>query len=141
VISQIYVENNVGRAVMDAINLFTPKHGVTAVWQHDIHPQMQRKQKGDEWWINDIASREMAVLSQDRTILGVEEFAVGIVTGERQGVIDSRAHVIALGNAGYSTWDKLRCVVSHWNVVDALLNEPGPRAVVLLLSGATDVSL
>jgi hypothetical protein len=58
VISEIYVENGVGRAVMDAINLLTPKHRVTAVWQHDIHPEMQRKQKGDEWWIADIASRE-----------------------------------------------------------------------------------
>jgi hypothetical protein len=48
---QIYIENGVGRAVMEAINLFTPKHGVTAVWQHDVHPEMQRKQYGDEWWI------------------------------------------------------------------------------------------
>ena len=47
-ISQIYVENGVGRAAMDAINLFTVGHGVTAVWQHDVHPDMQRKQYGDE---------------------------------------------------------------------------------------------
>jgi hypothetical protein len=141
VITRIYVENNVGRAVMDAINLFTPKHGVTAVWQHDVHPQMQRKQKGDEWWIEDIAKKGMAVLTQDRTILGIEELAQGIVTGERQAVIDSRAHVIALGSAGYSTWNKLRCVVNHWDLVDTLLTEEGPQAAILLLSKATVESL
>jgi hypothetical protein len=27
VIDRIYVENGVGRSVMEAINLFTPKHG------------------------------------------------------------------------------------------------------------------
>jgi hypothetical protein len=137
VITQLYVENNVGRAVMDAINLFTPKHGVEAVWQHDIHPQMQRKQKGDEWWIEDIAKRKMAILTQDRTILGVEEAATGIITGERQAVIDSKAHVVALGTARYSTWDKLRCVVNHWDAIDALLNAEGPQAAVLLLSKAS----
>jgi hypothetical protein len=135
VITQIYVENNVGRAVMDAINLFTPKHRVTAVWQHDIHPEMQRKQEGEEWWIEDIAKRQMAVPTQDRTILGLAELAQGIVTGERQAIIDSHAHVLALGSAGYSTWDKLRCVINHWDVVD--LKEPGPQAATLLLSKAS----
>jgi hypothetical protein len=137
VITKLYVENNVGRAVMDAINLFTPKHGVTAVWQHDIHPEMQRKQYGDEWWIEDIAIKGMAVLTQDRTILGIEELAQGLVTGERQAVLDSRAHVIALGSAGYSTWNKFRCIINHWDVVETLLNDAGPRAVTLLLSKAT----
>jgi hypothetical protein len=122
---------------MDAINLFTPKHGVTAVWQHDIHPEMQRKQYGDEWWIEDIAIKGMAVLTQDRTILGIEELAQGLVTGERQAVLDSRAHVIALGSAGYSTWNKFRCIINHWDVVETLLNDAGPRAVTLLLSKAT----
>lgn len=136
-ITKLYVENNVGRAVMDAINLFTPKHGVTAVWQHDIHPEMQRKQYGDEWWIEDIAIKGMAVLTQDRTILGIEELAQGLVTGERQAVLDSRAHVIALGSAGYSTWNKFRCIINHWDVVETLLNDAGPRAVTLLLSKAT----
>jgi hypothetical protein len=126
---------------MDAINLFTPKHGVTAVWQHDVHPQMQRKQNGDEWWIEDIAKRGMAVLTQDRTILRIEQSRQGIITGERQAVIDSRAHVIAFGDAGYTTWDKLRCVVNHWDVVDTLLNDDGPQAAILLLSKAAVESL
>ena len=87
-ITQLYVENGVGRAVMSAINLFTPKHGVTAVWQNDIHPQMQRPQNGDEWWIEDIAERGMAILTQDRAILGIQEAIQGIITGERRAVID-----------------------------------------------------
>jgi hypothetical protein len=141
VIKQLYIENGVGRAVMDAINLFTPKHGVTAVWQHDIHPQMQRKQEGDEWWIKDIAAKGMAALTQDRTILGVVEAAAGITSSERQAVIESEAHIVAFGNARYSTWDKLRCVVNHWDVIDQLLQLPGPRAVELFLSRATLIEL
>ncbi|HEY0344031.1 MAG TPA: hypothetical protein VGC59_05275 [Solirubrobacteraceae bacterium] len=45
----LYVENNVARALPDAINLFTHNHGWTAVWHHDIHREMQRRQYGDEW--------------------------------------------------------------------------------------------
>ncbi len=127
-IDQIYVENGVGRAVMEAINLFTPRHRVTAVWQHDIHPQMQRKQYGDEWWIADVAGRGMAILTQDRAI--IDEAT------ERQAIVDSEAKVIALGKANYTTWEKLRCVVNHWEAVDRLLRAPGPQAITLLLSEA-----
>jgi hypothetical protein len=128
VTSDIYVENGVGRAVMEAINLFTPKHGVTAHWQHDIHPQMQRKQNGDEWWIADIASRDMAILTQDRAILDDPE--------ERQTVVEQEAKLIAFGKADYSTWQKLRCVVTHWDSIEDLLNAPGPQAVTLFLTEA-----
>ncbi len=124
----IYVENVVGRAVMDAINLFTPKHGVTAVWQNAVHPEMQRKQYGDEWWIEDIAQRDMAILTQDQAILR------GL---ERQAVVNSRAKILALGNARYTTWHKLRCVVQHWDAVAAVLSGPGPKAIVLRLSSTT----
>lgn len=134
-ISQLYVENNVGRAVLDALNLFTPKHGVTAVWQHEIHPEMQRRQYGDEWWIRDIASRGMAVLTQDRTLLGSVPATRGIITPERQAIIESGAHVVALGNGNYSTWDKLRCLLNHWDAVDRVLRDPtSPQAVTLYLS-------
>jgi hypothetical protein len=34
---------------------------------------MQRPQKGDEWWIADIASRGMAILTQDAAILGIRQ--------------------------------------------------------------------
>jgi hypothetical protein len=90
VIRDLYVENSVGRALTDTINRFTQNHGVTAHFQHDIHPQMQRPQKGDEWWIADIAARGMAILTQDAAILGIRQrLQQGIVTAERQAVVDS----------------------------------------------------
>jgi PIN like domain len=141
VITRLYVENNVGRAVMDAINLFTPKHGLTAVWQHDVHPEMQRKQNGDEWWIKDVASHGMAVLTQDQTILGITQAAEGRTTSERQAVIDNGAHIIAFGQARYSDWNKLRCLLNHWDAVAKLLREEGPRAITLLLTKATPIEL
>ena len=125
-IDELYVENGVGKDVLKVINLFTKRHGVTAIWQHEVHPQMQRKQKGDEWWIADIAKRGMAILTQDRAILQHG--------AERQAIIDSQATVIAFGNAHYSTWDKLRCVLNHWDAIDALLRGTGPQAVTLLLT-------
>jgi len=66
---------------------------------------------------------------------------VGFTTHERPSVTDSGAYVIAFRNAGYSTWDKLRCVVTHWDVIDELLDQEGPRAALLLLSKATVVAL
>ena len=133
--SELYVENNVGRAVLEALNLFTPKHGVTAVWQHEVHPEMQRRQHGDEWWIKDIAARGMAVLTQDCTLLGSVPAARGIVTAERQAIIDAGARVLALGNGNYSTWDKLRCLLNHWGDVDRVLRGAAtPQAVTLYLS-------
>jgi len=44
----------------------------------------------------------------------------GVITGERKAIIDHRAHVIALGNVKYSTWHKLRCVVSAGDLEQAL---------------------
>ena len=65
-ISTLYVENGVGRAVGRAINVFSHKHGVTAVFQHDVHPGMTgRPQMGDEVWIEDVSKRGMAILTQD----------------------------------------------------------------------------
>ena len=74
-IAELYVENGVGRAIQRAINLFTPQHGATARFQHDIHPDMQRAQQGDGWWITDIAKHKMAILTQDRTISGLKQAA------------------------------------------------------------------
>lgn len=111
---------------MDALNLFTDKHGLTAVFQHTIHPGMQRAQNGDEWWIADVTARQMAILTQDRAILEIDS--------ERQTVIDHGAKVLALGNASYSTWDKLRCLMNHWDVIDQMLAAEGPQAAVFYLS-------
>lgn len=123
---KLYVENGVGRSIAEAINLFTPKHDVEAVFQHDVHPAMQRPQKGDEWWIKDITARDMAILTQDRVILDPK--------GERQTVIESGARVVALGSAQYDVWQKLRCLVTHWEAVDGLLRRDGPVALTLWLS-------
>jgi PIN like domain len=128
VTSKIYVENSVGRAIVDAVNLFTVGHGVSAVFQHDIHPQMQRPQKGDEWWIEDVARRGMAILTQDRVILEDVD--------ERQAIIDNKARLIALGNGNYTAWQKLRCLLVHWDLIENLLQKDGPGAMVLLLSRA-----
>ncbi len=133
-IAEIYVENNVGREVTETINRFSESHGISAVFQHNIHPEMQRSQNGDEWWIKDIAGRGMAILTQDNRILGLKQLAQGTVTDERQAIIDSRAHVFALGKADYSIWDKMRCVARSWEVILRLLSEPGPQAATLLLS-------
>lgn len=130
----IYVENGVGKTIAEAINLFTTsKHNVQAVFQHDIHPGMQRPQKGDEWWIKDVASKGMVILTQDCAILQGDL--------ERQVAIESRARIIALGNAKYSVWDKLRCLVGQWGAVEDLIAEDGPAAVVLWLSRVERIAL
>jgi hypothetical protein len=96
---------------------------------------MQRPQKGDEWWIADIAARGMAILTQDAAILGIpQRVQQGIMTTERQVVVENAAHVIAFGNAKYSQWQKLRCLPGHWDAIVALLDTPGPQAGVLHLS-------
>ena len=83
-IRHLDVENSVGRALTDTINRFTRNHGVTAHFQHDIHPEMQRPQTGDEWWIADITARGMANLTQDAAILGIRQRAQQeIMTAER----------------------------------------------------------
>jgi hypothetical protein len=134
VIRELYVENGVGRSLTETINRFSRNHGITAVFQHDVHPQMQRRQQGDEWWIADIAGRGMGILTQDSAILGVRQHKQGIITGERQAIIESAAHVFALGNADYTVWHKLQCLAIHWDVIDRLLQKPGPQAATLLLS-------
>ncbi len=126
--TDLYVENGVGRRVTEAINLFTSNHGITAHFQFDVHPSMQQKQHGDEWWIADITARGMAILTQDRAILRDGP--------ERETVIATGAKLIALRRAGYSTWDKLRCVTAQWPTIERLLRDDGPAAVVISVSSA-----
>lgn len=122
----LYVENNVGRALHDAINLFTHNHGWSAVWQHDIHPEMQRRQNGDEWWIRDITARGFAILTQDRAILDDP--------GERVAITDSGARLVAFGDANQQQWNKLRALITHWTVIEQTLALPGPQAVTVWLT-------
>ncbi len=122
----LYVENNVGRALHDAINLFTPNHGWTAVFQNDVHPEMQRRQHGDEWWIRDIAARGFAILTQDRAILDDPD--------ERAVLVDVGALVVAFGDGNMLQWNKLRCLITHWSVVEQTLAKPGPQAITVWLT-------
>ena len=94
---------------------------------------MQRRQQGDEWWIADIASE--AWESAPRTARSSACASTkGIITGERQAIIGSAAHVFGLGNADYTVWQKLQCLAIHWDVIDRLLQRPGPQAATLLIS-------
>lgn len=127
----IYVENGVGKKIAEAINLFTaPNHDIQAAWQHDVHPRMQRPQMGDEWWIKDVAGKGMVILTQDCAILDGDS--------ERQAAMDSRARIIAPGNAKYPVWDKLRCLAVQWAAVEELINEEGPSAVAFSANQLTD---
>jgi hypothetical protein len=40
----------------------------------------------------------------------------------------------SFGDAKYSQWQKLRCLLRHWDAIAALLDTPGPQAGVLYLS-------
>jgi hypothetical protein len=76
----------------------------------------------------------MGILTQDAAILGVRQRRQGVTTTERQAIVDSAAHIFALGDAQYTMWQKLRCVVTHWDAIGEMLRRPGPQAAVLLLS-------
>jgi hypothetical protein len=124
----IYVENGVGRAVHDALALFTGNHGWDVRWQHDIHPDMQRAQNGDQWWITDITARGWAILTQDRAILNSG--------AERDTVEQTGARIVAYTDAEYQRWDKLRVLAYHWPAIDRELRAGGPVAISVSLSGA-----
>ena len=140
-ITTIYVENGVGREVTDALNVFRPPldprarpvQRVNAEFQADVHKQMQRRQKGDDWWIRDVASRGMAILTQDRAILDDVD--------ERQAITASSAIVFALAKGDYTVWDKFRCVARNWSIISETLAESGPRGVVLWLSRSPETVL
>ena len=107
--------------VTDALNVFRPPldprarpvKRVNAEFQADVHKQMQRRQKGDDWWIRDVASRGMAILTQDRAILDDVD--------ERQAITASTAIVFALAKGDYTVWDKFRCVARNWSVISERL--------------------
>lgn len=122
----LYVENGVGRRINNAIAVFEHNHGVSVYFQHDVHPEMQRRQKGDSWWIEDITRRGMAILTQDLAILSDE--------AERETARLTRARIIALGRGEYPLWDKLRCVTTHWGAVERLLAGDGGEVLTLYLS-------
>jgi hypothetical protein len=114
----IYVENNVGLGFVRAFNEFSRNHGWGAVYQHHIHPGMQRPQNGDTWWIQQIADLGYALLTCDMAILSTED--------ERFAVLDSGLRYVGFASANYDGWTQMRVVSNHWDQLSSELSEPGP---------------
>lgn len=116
--TRFYVENGVGRRVVDAINLFTANHGCEAVIQHEIHPQMQLPQHGDEWWIEDATKAGYVILTGDLGIFRTQT--------ERDTVERTKARIIGYARADYTAWRMLAGLTSHWDRITEQLAKPGP---------------
>jgi hypothetical protein len=105
--SKLYIENSVGRSVTDAFNKFRREHHWEAVFQHDMHPQMQQRQtEGDGWWIREVAANGFAIVSCDLAIVENDD--------EREAVIDSNAQIVAFALASYNRWHMMRGLARHW---------------------------
>lgn len=115
---RLYVENGVGRRVAEAINLFTANHGCLAAVQHDVHPQMQIAQTGDEWWIEEATKNGYVILTGDA---GIFRTASELATVER-----TKARILVYARADYSQWQKLAGLAGHWNRIVDQLEVPGP---------------
>ena len=116
--AQFYVENGVGKRVTEAINLFSSNHGCTAVVQHEVHPQMQLPQHGDEWWIEDATKRGFGIITGDLGIFRTKS--------ERDTVVRASAQIIGFARADYTAWQMLAGLTSHWNRILEQLGLPGP---------------
>jgi hypothetical protein len=110
--------NGVGKRVAATINLFTSNHGCEAVVQHEVHPQMQLPQQGDEWWIEDATKRGFVIITGNLAIFRTES--------ELATVRRTRARIIGYARATYTGWQKLAGLTSHWTVITEQLEEPGP---------------
>ncbi len=103
----LYIENSVGRSVTDAFNKFRKEHDWQAVFQHDRHPEMQKRQdEGDGWWIKEVAAEDLVIVSCDLAIVENQD--------ERDAVVESGARLVAFGRASYSRWDMMRGLCRHW---------------------------
>lgn len=116
--TQFYVENGVGKRVAQAINLFTSNHGCIATIQHEVHPQMQLPQKGDEWWIEEATKLDYIIVTGDLGIFRTKS--------ERDTVERVSARVIGYARADYTGWEKLAGITSHWPRILEQLTQPGP---------------
>ena len=116
--TRFYVENGVGRRVVAAINLFTDNHACEAVIQHEIHPQMQLPQHGDEWWIEEATKAGYVILTGD---LGIFHTPT-----ERETVERAQTRIIGYARADYTAWQMLAGLTSHWNRIVEQLAKPGP---------------
>jgi hypothetical protein len=107
----LYIENSVGKSVTEAFNKFRREHDWDAVFQHDLHPQMQRRQlEGDCWWLREVTQAGYVIVSCDLAIVENEE--------ERQTVVDVRAQVVAFALANYNRWDMMRGLCRHWGSIE-----------------------
>lgn len=116
--TRFYVENGVGKRVTDTINLFTSNHACEAVVQHDVHPQMQLPQQGDEWWIEDATRQGFVIITGDLAMFRTES--------ERATIERAQARVITYARADYTGWEKLAGLTSHWARIVEQLQQPGP---------------
>jgi predicted nuclease of predicted toxin-antitoxin system len=117
-VTSFYIENGVGKRIVDAINLFAENHGCEAVIQHEVHPQIQLPQQGDEWWIEEATNAEFVIVTKDLDIFRT--------ASERATVERTRARVIGFARANYSGWQMLAGFASHWSAIEEHLAEPGP---------------
>jgi hypothetical protein len=124
----LYVENNVGLRFCRAFNEFSNNHNWGAVYQHHIHPGMQRAQYGDEWWIEDIAAKGYALLTCDLAIVTTET--------EREAVRRSRARLLGFARGDYDGWEQMKAVTRHWDAFEPELAKEGP-VVIKIYTGAT----
>lgn len=124
----LYVENNVGRAFCDAFNLFSGTLGWGAMFQNDIHPAMQRRQRGDEWWLTEVAAQGYALLTCD--------MAIASIGSERDTVMRTGLRYVGFANGEYDGWVQLGAVNRHWENLARELDEPGP-VIIKLYAGAT----
>jgi PIN like domain len=132
-VAHFYVENGVGRRVVDAINLFTTNHGCEATIQHELHPQMQLPQQGDEWWIEAATQDEYVILTGDEAIFRTPS--------ERETVERCGARVVVFARADYTAWQCIAALSSHWSRIEQQLEVDGPWILKIYAGPTTAVLL
>jgi hypothetical protein len=125
----LYVENNVGLRFCRAFNEFSLNHGWGAVYQHHIHPGMQRAQKGDEWWIEDISEKGYALLTCD--------LAIATTASEREALRRSSARLVGFAKGEYDGWEQMRAITGHWEAIKAELEQGGPVVMKVYASSTS----
>lgn len=123
----LYIENSVGKGVTEAFNKFRRHHDWQAVFQHEVHPEMQeRQQYGDAWWIRDVTARGYVIVSCDLAIVDNAD--------EHGAVLDCGARIIGFAKADYNRWDMMRALCRHWvSIQRHLATEP---AILKVWAGA-----
>jgi PIN like domain len=124
----LYVENNVGVAFTEAFNKFSDTHQWGAQFQNWVHPNMQRAQTGDEWWLKQIAGLGYALLTCDLAITESES--------ERDVVRQSGLRYAGFASAQYDGWTQMRAVATHWEALAREFEQGGP-VIVKLYKGST----